>query len=277
MRAFFLFVFLLSSLAVPAAAQVELDQWGTFAVTVSSDCADYCDPDTDFSWLLGLSFGPTNGGPAIDIVDATLSNSKGDAFAEASVQTPLGPVVRVNADSVAGAWIDGTGTAVQGYTYVGVVADTIEVNVHLTGTIGNPDGDPATGLAGQVSYVGNANVASLVFENAVQGLITPDGAVQLEQAGDGVVDLSDVLSIPVSPGDQFYLVSSSAASAGGANAFAESLGTLTISFDPADSGNLQAANGAMPVPALGGIHALLLALALACFGVRFRFEAERER
>jgi hypothetical protein len=61
------------------------------------------------------------------------------------------------------------------------------------------------------------------------------------------------------------------------NAFAESLETLTISFDPADSGNLQAANGATPVPALGGTHALLLALGLGCFGMRFRFGADRER
>jgi len=111
--------------------------------------------------------------------------------------------------------------------------------------------------------MGDANVASLVFENAVQGLVTPDGAVQLEQSSDGSVDRSDLLSIPVSPGDQFYLVASSAASAGGVNAFAESLGTLSITFDPADAGNLKAANAAIPVPAMSGPEALLLALALA--------------
>jgi len=128
---------------------VALDQWGTFAVTASSDCADFCDPDTDFSWLFGLTFEPTNGGPAIDLTDATLSNAKGDSFAEASVQASLAPAVRVDADSASGSWVYGTGTAVQGYTYVGLAADTIEVNVRLTGTIGNPDGDPATGLAAQ--------------------------------------------------------------------------------------------------------------------------------
>jgi hypothetical protein len=270
MRRFFLLAGLVMSLAGPATAQVELDQWGAYAVIASSDCADFCNPDTDFSWLFGLIFGPTNGGAEIDLIDSTLSNAKGDAFAEASVQASLGPIVRVDADSAPGSWMDGTGTAVQGYTYVGVAADTIEVNVHLTGTIGNPDGDPATGLAAQVSYVGDANVATLVFQNAVQGVLAPDGAVQLEQTADGPVDLTDVLSIPVSPGDQFYLVASSAASAGGANAFAESLGTLSVTFDPVDVENLQAANAPIAVPALRGRYALLLALVFVAVGFQLR-------
>lgn len=256
--------------AEPASAQVQLDQWGTFAVTASSDCADFCDPATDLSWLLGLAFGPTNGGPTIDVTEATLSVARGDAFAEASVQSTLGPVVRVNADSAGGGWVDGTGTAVQGYTYVGLAPDTIEVNVRLTGTIGNPDADPATGLAAQVSYIGDANVASLVFENAVQGLLAPDGAVQLEQTADGPVDQADVLSVPVSPGDQFYLVASSAASAGGANAFADALGTLTLTFDPADAANLEAANAPAKVPTLGWPAGILLVLVLAAAGLWLR-------
>jgi len=274
MRIFFSAICLVGVLAAPAAAQVELDQWGTFAVTASSDCLDFCDPDTDFSWLFGLAFGPTNGAAAIDLVDSTLSNAKGDAYAEASVQVSLGPVVRVDADSAAGSWMDGTGTAVQGYTYTGVAPDTIDVNVHLTGTIGNPDGDPATGLAAQVSYVGNANLASLLFEDAIQGLVAPDGAVQLEQTANGAVDMVDVLSIPVSPGDQFYLVASSVASAGGADAFAESLGTLTIGFDPADAGNLQAANAPASVPAVGWFQALMLSLAFVGLGSRLRFAGD---
>lgn len=254
-------------LAAPASAQVQLDQRGTFAMTVSSDCADFCNPETDLGWLLGLTFGPSNGGPGIDLIDATLSNARGDAFAEASVETTLGPVVRVDASSAAASWMAGTGTAIQGYTYVGVAADTIEVNVQLTGTIGNPDADPATGLAAQVSYVGDANVASLVFENAVQGLVTPDGAVQLEETADGPVDQADILSFLVSPGDQFYLVASSAASAGGVNAFAESLGTLSITFDPTDAANLRAANAPATVPTLAWPLAAVLAIALGSVGV----------
>lgn len=240
-----------------------MDQRGTYATTVHSNCAELCDPDTDFSWLLGLTFGPTNSGAELEIVDSTICNARGDAFAEASVQTALSPEVRVNAESLAGGWVDGTGTAVQGFTYLGLVADTIDVTVQLTGTIGKPDGDPSTGLAAQVSYVGNANVAALVFENAAQGLVTPDGAVQLETTADGAVNLGDVLSIPVSPGDQFYLVASSAATAGGANAFAESLGALSVSFDPSDAANLEAANGEaanppVAVPALSGMLSALL-------------------
>jgi hypothetical protein len=263
---------LIALMAGPASAQVVLDQWGTYAVMASSDCADFCDPDTDFSWILGLSIEPGVGGATIDIIDATHSSARGDAFAEASVEVVLGPVVRVDADSASGGWVHGNGVAVQGYTYIGGTPDTIEVNVGLTGTIGNPDADPATGLAAQVSYVGDANVASLVFENAAIGLATPDGAVQLEQTADGAVNMNDVLSIPVAPGEQFYLVASSAASAGGANAFAESLGTLTISFDSEDAANLVAANASppAPVPALAWPFANLLALALAWSGVRTR-------
>jgi hypothetical protein len=257
---------LLLLVAAPASAQIVLDQWGTFAVTASSDCADFCDPDTDLGWLLGLTFGPTNGAAEIDIIDSTLSGSRGDAFAEASVAGGLGPTIRVDADSAAGSWMQGVGTAVQGYTYTGTSADVIDVDARLTGTIGNPDGDPATGLSAQISYVGDANVASLVFLNAIQGLVTPDGAVGLETNADGAADLSDVLSIPVSPGDQFYLIVSSGASAGGAGAFAESLGTLTISFDPADAANLQAASAPAAVPSLGWAQLVGVALVLALVG-----------
>jgi hypothetical protein len=261
--------FFIGFVAGPASAQVTLDQWGTYAVTASSDCADFCDPDTDLSWLLGLAFGPTNGAAAVDVVDSTLVNTRGDAFAEASVQSELGPVVRVDADASPGGWMDGTGTAVQGYTYLGLVADTIDVNVQLTGTVGNPDGDPSTGLAAQVSYVGDANVASLVFENAARGLLTPDGAVQLEQTTDGPVALADTLSIPVSPGDQFYLIASSAATAGGADAFAESLGTLSITVTPADAAKLQTANAAASLPTSSGPASILLSVALLTAGLGF--------
>jgi hypothetical protein len=254
--------------AAPASAQVTLDQWGTFATIAHSDCADFCDPGSDISWFLGLTFGPTNGGPTITLTDATESNARGDAFAEASVLAVLAPVVRVDANSAAGSWMNGTGTAVQGYTYTGVAADTIAVNVALTGTITNPDADPGTGLAAQVGYVGDANVAALVFENAVQGLVTPDDAVQLEQSADGAVNLNGVLSIPVQPGDQFYLIASSAASAGGSGASAESLSTLSISFDPSDASNLQAANAPAQVPSLAWPSALLLAAGLGFVGRR---------
>jgi len=260
---------LLALLAPPATAQVTLDQWGTFATLAHSDCADFCNPDVDLSWFLGLTFEPAEGGAEIPTTDATLGNARGDAFAEASVEVPLAPQVRVDAASAAGSWVTGTGTAVQGYTYVGGVPDTLDVTVTLTGTIGNPDADPATGLAAQVSYVGDANVAALVFENAVLGLVTPDGAVQLEQTADGAVNEGDVLSIPVNPGDQFYLVASSAASAGGSGAFAESLGTLTIAFDPGDAANLEAPNAPpapSTLPALGAGAALVLVALLTATG-----------
>ena len=264
-------VILVTLAAPPASAQVTLDQWGTFATLAHSDCADFCDPDVDLSWLLGLTFEPAEGGPEIPLTDATLSNTRGDAFAEASVTVPLAPEVRVDATSAAGGWVTGNGVAVQGYTYVGVAPDTIDVAVALTGTIGNPDADPATGLAAQVSYVGDANVASLVFENAVIGLVTPDGSVQLEQSADGAVNQSDVLSIPVNPGDQFYLIASSAASAGGVGAFAESLGTLSVSFDPGDAANLETPNGPPPpvqLPATGPLAVVALAAMLLAVGVR---------
>ena len=126
-------------LPVQASAQVVLDQWGTFATTVSSDCADFCDPDTDVSWLLGLTFGPQNGGEA----------------------------------------------------------------------------------------------------------------VELDQTANGLADITQVLAVPVSPGDQFNLVASSAASAGGVGAFAESLGTLSVCFGASDAANLEVASGVgAPVPAL---------------------------
>lgn len=266
-----LFILLLTlGWALPGSAQVTLDQWGTFANTVSSDCADFCDPETDISWLLGLTFGPNNGGEGDGLSAATLSNARGDSFSEASIQGILAPVVRVDASSAAGGWVDGTGTAIQGYTYTGGAPDTLSVSVALTGTIANPDADPSTGLAAQVSYVGDANVASLVFENAVQGLLSPDGAVQLEQTSDGAVALADTLLIPVNPGDQFYLIASSAATAGGAGASATSLSTLSVGFDPGDAANLVLAGMPGPVPLLPAPFLALLAAALVGVAAHYR-------
>ena len=91
------------------------------------------------------------------------------------------------------------------------------------------DADPSTGLAAQVGYVGDANVASFLFQNAVIGLLTPDDAVQLETTADGVVNLQDTLQIPVSPGDQFYLVASSAATA-------EAPAVIPVSVGPTSQG-----------------------------------------
>jgi hypothetical protein len=136
-----------------------------------------------------------------------------------------------------------------------------------TGTIGNPDGDPATGLAARVSYVGDANVSTFVFENAIGGLLTPDDFVDLETTANGAVNLSGVLSIPVLPDDQFYVIASSAATAGGAGAFAESLSTLTTSFDPADAANLEAAGQPAGVPALGSPAAGYLVFILGSIGI----------
>ena len=86
----------------------------------------------------------------------------------------------------------------------------------------------------------------------------------------GAVLQAGVLFIPVSPGDQFYLVASSAATAGGTNAFAESLGTLSISFDPADAENLKAANAATPLPALSWHAGIVLVFAIMGLGLCLR-------
>jgi len=261
-------------LASPAAAQVTLDQWGTYATTGSSVCAENCDPETDLSWFLNLIIEPAVGGATVDIIDTTASDLHGDAFAEASVLGVLGPIVRVDANSLAGGWVTGNAIAVQGYTYTGLVPDTIDVNAGLTGNITNPDHDPATGLAAQVSYIGDANVASTVFENVVLGLGAPDGSVELETTAAGATNLVDVLSIPVLPGEQFYLVVASAASAGGAGASAESLSTLAITFDPSDAENLQAASAPAGVPSLAWPALMVL---LGCLTVAGAFAASRSR
>ena len=72
-----------------------------------------------------------------------------------------------------------------------------------------------------------------------------------------------MFAVPVSPGDQLYLVASSAASAGGVGAFAESLGTLSVRFDASDAANLEVASGVgAPVPALRWPFLLVLLIAL---------------
>ena len=93
MRSLFLIVGLVCALAGSAAAQVALDQWGTFAVTAYSDCADYCDPDVDLSWLLGLTFEPTNGGPEIDqqtlaVQKAVVATSRARSSASTRTRPP---------------------------------------------------------------------------------------------------------------------------------------------------------------------------------------------
>ena len=63
---------------------------------------------------------------------------------------------------------------------------------------------------------------------------------------------------------------SSAASAGGIDAFAESLGTLSVSFDPADASNLQAASAPAAVPSIGWPGVALLALSIVGVGLVLR-------
>ncbi len=159
MRVLSMTALLLASWALPASAQVVLDQWGTYATILSQDCDDFCDSISDIFWVLDLHTEQANTGGMATLIDASANVARGDAFAEASVVGGTGPSVRVDANSAPLSFMDGTATAIQGYTYVGVAPDTIEVYVDLTGTIGNPDADPATGLAAQVSYVGDANVS----------------------------------------------------------------------------------------------------------------------
>lgn len=135
---------------MPASAQVVLDQWGTYATISCQDCDDSCDSNSDIFWVLELDTEQAHSRGMAAVIDASANVARGDAIAEASVVGGLGPSVRVDANSAASSFMDGTATAIQDYTYVGVAPDTIGVRVaDLTGTIGNPDADPATGRAAQ--------------------------------------------------------------------------------------------------------------------------------
>ncbi len=251
-------------------------EWGTLATISTSPCPDICSPDDIF--LLGsLTVDPVDGGE--NQGSATVSTgvlpAAGSAFASAMVDGSLAvPILKTGAASSAGQWIAGQALGIQGYQFTGQSADTLTLSYSLSGTIANPDNDTATGLVAIVSLfavdaltfptLDTTNPLALMGSLIAQGILAEDSdAYEITTTGN--VSVPGSVSINLNPGDQFYVMMALMAGAGGTNASALSLNTLSASFEPGAEALLLPSN---PVPLPAAIW--LLAPALGILGARSR-------
>jgi len=259
-----------------------LSQFGAIATISNSVCAgDFCGDDSDaLSFLFNLSVDPVNGGVTIPSASAATGGSwptppPDSAQANAAVSGGLSvPLLTAGAASSSNSWIAGQALVVQGYDYTGSgtvsAPETLLLDWDLSGTIVNPDNDSLTGLTVFVGFFESDGLLFPTITNPFElfgtlaGLAIAQDDVDNVQdfTSDGAVSEMGTLSIDVADGAQFYLIMGLMASAGGTDAMAESLSTLTASF----SGNpsLAASINSVPIPAAVWLFAPAL---LGLFGL----------
>lgn len=226
-------------------ATTTLTNWGTLATISEYTCtSDFCGADTvaEALALLGLTVGPIDG--AAGNTSATVSSgswpSPGSASGTATVASGLGiPILKAGAASPANTWLGGQALAIQAYEYTGPDPTLITLNWNLTGSILNPDGDPLTGLVVFAGFFTDAqlptfpdvsiplNAFTLLVDLA---LASPADNFNEYTTQNASVNESGTIDIQVANGDDFYLIMGLMAGAGGSDALAESLSTLTAEF-----------------------------------------------
>ncbi|MCP5143964.1 MAG: VPLPA-CTERM sorting domain-containing protein [Gammaproteobacteria bacterium] len=244
------------ALAPVSQAAVTLTEYGTLATVSSFNCdSDVC--GESLFELLTLVVDPIDGG--VQQTEASVASGTwgdpGSVLASAAVAGGLAvPQLKAGAFGDASTWYAGQSLAIQAYEYTGA-GETLSLDWNLTGNVTNPDGDTVTGLVILAGFftsdqltqfpalTGTFTDADLLFDLA---LASPDDNF-LEFTTPGAVNETGTISIDVVTGDQIYLVMGLMAGAGGTGAAAESLNTLTASFNGTPA--LTPAITAVPVPA----------------------------
>lgn len=207
-------------------------EWGASANGAHADCTD----DTCASWS-GLYVEDADGGVNVPSASYSLTNSQGTATSSAVYDGLLAePLLTAFAASNANAFQQGTAVGVQGYTYDAGSPGTITLSTSLTGTNTNPDADALTGLSARVSLVRADAGFLFTYASFVDLLFADAPFVEYEVTANGPVNQSQMVAIDLNPGDQFYVVSTLAASAAGNGASADSSNTLTMEFTVANAG-----------------------------------------
>lgn len=234
---------------------VDLTQWGTTASTSTASCPSFC---TSFN------FGPSDGGTETPSAASTVSDSRGNAAAEAQLDASSGiSLPRLRAE----AYVTGSGSSsafgravgVEGYTNTGPTAVTLDLDITLTGSVFDPtpaDGDTSIeadiNVFGGPGFLFGFDYGTLVFELGVE-----DVASSSVSLGAGDTLATDVLSFTVQPGESFFVQAQLSASAERDLSWADSFSTLTLAFQ--DPAGLTSASGTV-VPEPG--TALLFMLGL---------------
>jgi hypothetical protein len=239
-------------------AATTLAEWGAVSGTASSTCtSNDCNVTTEaeaLQFALGLVLGPVDGGKGAASTSVSTGTwpQPGSVQAGGTVSGDLSvPMLTAGAVSGANQWVGGAALVAQGYEYVGA-GETLQLNWGLTGTINNPDNDSLTGLVAVVAFFAgdfqfqsvNNPASALLLYDALEAAAM-DGDFLEAYSGSGSLG-GGTLDIDVASGDQIYLVMGLMAAAGGENASAESLSTLTASFE--GSPPLVQANALVPLP-----------------------------
>ncbi len=229
-----------------------LNQWGAVSGVASGSCVgNSCNPLGVF--LGGITEETRDGGLNVLSSDTGLTSIvQGDARASAAIDnTVLNlPTLKAIATANNDAWIGGGSFALQGYEFIGAIADTVNLNITFDGTLTNPDGDDATGFAVAMYFFSAADINSVTINadpTVVFGAMSllasalPDNQkYEFTTHTDGAVNETGSLSLLLNPGDQFYLASGLLATAGGGGAIADAFSTLSASFDPGTENVLNA-------------------------------------
>ncbi len=232
-------------------AATTLTEWGAVATISNATCmGDFCVP------IGSPSVGPSAGGAGVASASIATGNwpTPSSALASGTVAGNLSvPLLTAGAASVTDSWIAGQALVMQGYDYTGTGSETLHLDWGITGNIVNTDSDPVTGL---VVFVGFFGSDTLLFPDVsdpvntiglLAALAHEDPANNfLEFTQHGSVSHQGTLTIDVDNGSQFYLAMGLMAAAGGGGAMAESLSTLTASFNGNPS--LVPAITAVPIP-----------------------------
>jgi MYXO-CTERM domain-containing protein len=260
-----------------ALADAVVGNVGTLAVAVSFTCVtEGCDTTADaWSALSTLNVDASSGGGGLNAASVSRGSWPTPESASGSVALTGGlavPTLKAGAASASLRWVGGAALGVQRYTYSGSV-DTLSLTWNLTGSITNPDGDDTTGLAVYAAFVDGAALddfpdlstadplaVALFLATLADGLPTDD--VRQLNATDDAVTESGTIDFDVTDGQEFYLLMGLLAGAGGQNAVAESLSTLTAQFagSPALTPTLQPTGNGIPLPATAAMALLGLAL-----------------
>lgn len=253
-----------------------LTEWGTIATVVSGVCSgDTCTPDDVLGDPAGITVESTVNGPnQVSSATGPVSITQGTAQSSSEITGGLAtPTLKVKASSTADSWIAAGAYAIQGYEYTGI-GDTVSFDINFDGMLTNPDSDTATGFAGGMYLLSAEQM--LAAQEPLALLLGPDFSIFSDSSiflaalelgtsflgsdqmyefevheGDatGAVDVSGLISIDLMDGDQFYLMSSVLASAGGSGASADAYSTFTAAVNPGFNGQLDPVGvAAVPEP-----------------------------